>query len=92
MINYLMSLWESFVKKSIIKKILLIFLLIIYIFIIVICTVHISVDKTTPGYVNDVSYLIDVESENPRGKVYTVSVFSSQNLNISYHQWIINHQ
>ncbi len=82
MINYLMSLWESFVKKTIIKKILLIFLLIIYIFIIVICTVHISVDKTTPGYVNDVSYLIDVESENPRGKVYTVSVFSSQKVSI----------
>lgn len=74
--EYLLNLWEKVKRRSIKFKIFLSILIVLYIGIITVSIIQLDVDATTPGSINNVGYVIDIESENKTNNVYTVSVFS----------------
>lgn len=82
MIQYLISIFEKIKKKSILFKILCCIIALLYISIILICVIPIRVDRTTPGSVTNVSYVLSVDSENEKGNIYTVSVYGDDKVSV----------
>ena len=77
--EYLLNLWEKIKKSSVKCKILLSLLIVLYIGIICVSTIQLDVDATTPGSITNVSHVINIESENKTGNIYTVSVLGDVN-------------
>lgn len=88
MINYLKNLHKKFVNASWKYKVSAIFILIVYLFFMLISLISIDVfveddlTSTTPGTVNKVSNVIDIESNYEIGNIYTVSVYSYRRLSL----------
>ena len=80
--EFLLNLWEKIKKGTIKLKILLSILIVFYIGIITISLVQLEVDATTPGSITNVSNVINIESENKTGNIYTVSVFSKYKVSV----------
>jgi len=80
--EYLFNLWEKVKKSSVKFKILLTFLILLYVGIICVSTIQLEVDATTPGSITNVNNVIDIDSENLKGSIYTVSVFTKSDVSI----------
>ena len=80
--EYLLNLWEKIKKSSVKCKILLSLLIVLYIGIICVSTIQLDVDATTPGSITNVSHVINIESENKTGNIYTVSVFTKSKVSV----------
>ena len=80
--EYLIGLWEKFKNTTLIKKLTIIFLMILYIGIVCICLIKVDVDLTTPGSITRVDNVISIETENERGNIFTVSVYSKEKVSI----------
>lgn len=85
--EYLLSFWDKFKNGSILKKILYIFIILLYITIICVCLIKVKVDSTIPGTITSVNSVIDIDSKNDEGKIYTVSVYSQNKM--SYLQYLL---
>lgn len=87
--EYLLMIWNRFKKCSVLIKSLFILLILLYISIIVICVYPVKVDSTLPGTVNNVSNVIDINTENDTGSIYTVSIYSENKMSLlSY--WLVS--
>lgn len=87
--EYLLMIWNRFKKCSVLIKSLFILLILLYIGIIVICVYPVKVDSTLPGTVNNVSNVIDINTENDTGSIYTVSIYSENKMSLlSY--WLVS--
>ena len=80
--EYLLNLWEKIKKSSVKCKILLSLLIVLYIGIICVSAIQLDVDATTPGSITNVSHVINIESENKTGNIYTVSVFTKSKVSV----------
>lgn len=80
--EFLLNLWEKIKKSTVKVKILLSLLIVLYIGIVTISLVQLEVDATTPGSITNVSNVINIESENKTGNIYTVSVFSKSKVSV----------
>lgn len=87
--EYLLNLWGKIKKSSVKCKILLSLLVVLYIGIICVSVIQLDVDATTPGSITNVSYVIDIESENKTGNIYTVSVFTKSKVSIMQY-WLMS--
>ena len=85
--EYLLSFWNKFIKGTIKFKTFIILLIILYIGVIGVCLVKVEVDSTIPGGINNVSNLIDIESEYEPGDISTVSIYSENKM--SYLQYLL---
>ncbi len=86
--EYLLSLWSKFKNKSIIFKSFICLLLVIYIAIACVCIIQVEVDCTTPGTITNVSNVINIDSENKSGNIYTVSVYSKPKVSLIQYLFI----
>ena len=80
--EFLLNLWEKIKKSSVKCKILLSLLVVLYIGIICVSVIQLDVDATTPGSITNVSHVINIESENKTGNIYTVSVFTKSKVSV----------
>lgn len=80
--EYLIGLWEKFKNTTLIKKLSVVFIMILYIAIVCICLIKVEVDLTSPGSITSVNNVINIESKNNPGNIYTVSVYSRNKVSI----------
>ena len=76
MIQYTKNLINKFKESSPLKKTFLIILFIIYLGIIAICTISFKYNYTSPGTLNRINEVINIEDTEITNSFYTVSVFS----------------
>ena len=65
-----------FKETTIFKKILVILALIVYVATILVCTIHIDVEKTSPGDITRIESLIIVDGKDNSNMIYSVSVYT----------------
>ncbi len=80
--EYLSNLWSKIKKGTIKFKLCISLLFIVYVGIICVCVIPIEVDSSIPGTVTNVSYLINIDSNNEPGNIYTVSIFSESKISL----------
>lgn len=80
--KYLSGLWKKIKNGSIKLKVFVSLIVVLYIGIVCVCVIPVYVDSSIPGTVTNVSSLIDIESENEAGNIYTVSIFSESKISI----------
>ena len=76
MIQYTKNLINKFKESSPLKKTILIILFIIYLGIIAICSISFKYNYTSPGTLNRINEVINIEDVEITNTFYTVSVFS----------------
>ena len=81
--EYLLGLWEKIKKGSIKLKLLILTLLVLYIGVLFVCLYQVEVDSSLPGTITDVSDVISIETENEKGKIATVSIYSHSKMSFS---------
>ena len=74
--EYLLSFWNKIKKGTIKFKIFICSLAILYIAVLAVCFIQFDVDSSLPGTVTSVSDVINIDSENKSGEIYTVSIYS----------------
>lgn len=87
MIVFTKSILKNFKEASLGKKIAVIFLILIYIFIMVITIGKVDYEITTPGVVSRIDNLVELDSTNDRGNIYTVGVYSRKRITI-FEYWL----
>lgn len=80
--EFLFNLWEKFKKASIIFKMFICLLLVLYIGVLVVCFSKVKVNSSLPGSITNVSSVIDIESKNEPGNIYTVSIYSPTEMSL----------
>ena len=80
--EYLLNFWKKFKEGTIKFKVLICSLLILYVGIVSICLIQFEVDSTLPGTVTNVSDVISIDTENKKGEIYTVSVYSHSKMSV----------
>ena len=80
--EYLLGLWEKIKKGSIKLKLLILTLLVLYIGVLFVCLYQVEVDSSLPGTITDVSDVISIETENEKGKIATVSIYSHSKMSL----------
>jgi|SRR5690554_2516446 len=85
MINFFKSLISNFKEKSLAYKILIGLVLLFYILIISLTFIKINYATTTPGAINSVTSVIEVDSDYTSGRVYTVSVYEHRKVNVLHY-------
>lgn len=72
--NYFKDLWNRFIHTHIMTKVFIFLFITLEIFILVISFVKVDYTITTPGFLTEAMYMVDVDTENERGHILTVSV------------------
>ena len=86
--EYLLGFWNKFRNGTVKFKILICSLIVLYIGILCVCFIQFEVDSTLPGTVTNVSDVIDIDSENESGRIYTVSVYSHPKMSLLQY-WLV---
>ena len=86
--EYLLGFWNKFKNGTVKFKILICSLIVLYIGILCVCFIQFEVDSTLPGTVTNVSEVIDIDSENESGRIYTVSVYSHPKMSLLQY-WLV---
>lgn len=76
MIQYTKNLFKKIKELSVLKKILLFLAVAIYFGIIAICSISFKYNYTSPGTLNRINEVINIEDVEITNSFYTVSVFS----------------
>lgn len=82
MINYLKTLWKNILTFSLKSKILVGAIVFFYVIVSLSCIIQINYTSTTPGSANRIESFIKVESDNPVGEIYTLSVFEYRQVSL----------
>ena len=80
--SYLKDLWNRFVNSKIMTKIFIFLFIALEAFILVISFVKVDYTITTPGFLTEAMYMVQVDTENERGRVLTVSVTEYDNVSL----------
>ena len=72
--SYFKDLFNRFKNSKIITKLFIFLFIIFEIFILVISFVKVDYKITTPGFLTEAMYMVDVDTKNQRGHILTVSV------------------
>ena len=80
--EYFKDLFNRFVHSKLITKIFIFLFVALEVFILVISFVKVDYKVTTPGYLTEAMYMVDVDTKNERGHVLTVSVTEYSDVSI----------
>ena len=72
--EYFKDLFNRFMHSKLITKIFIFLFIAFEVFILVISFVKVDYTITTPGFLTEAMYMVDVDTKNDRGHVLTVSV------------------
>ena len=80
--EYFKDLFNRFINSKIMTKIFVFLFVALEIFILVISFVKVDYKITTPGFLTEAMYMVDVDTKNNRGHVLTVSVTEYSDVSI----------
>lgn len=86
--EYLLSFWNKIKNGTIKLKIFVCLIAILYIAVLAVCFIQFDVDSSLPGTVTTVSDVIDIDSENKSGEIYTVSIYSHSKMSLLQY-WLV---